>query len=166
MTPRWIVSLIALVSLLGTGCAAVGLTFLGVGAGVTAGTGVSYTLDSVAYKTFTAPVESLQRATLNTLQRMDIEVRDIEVKEEATEPGKKNETRRKILAVAGDRTIDIELDRLTSNTSRMRVNAKHGWLFKDRATATEIIVQTEQTLDEDPAARELKPTAASSAPKK
>jgi hypothetical protein len=31
-----------------SGCAAVGLTLLGVGAGVSAGTGVSYTLDSIA----------------------------------------------------------------------------------------------------------------------
>jgi hypothetical protein len=32
----------------------------------------------------------------------------------------------------------------------MRVNAKQGWFFKDRATATEIIVQTARTLGDEP----------------
>ncbi len=146
MTLRGITVTLAVVSLLGAeGCAAIGLTLLGVGTGITAGTGVSYTLDSIAYKTFTTPVETLQDATLRTLERMDIEVRDIEVRE-----NQHAETGRKIVAAAGDRTIEIELDRLTAKTTRMRVNAKHGVFFKDRATATEIIVQTERTLEEDP----------------
>lgn len=124
----------------GSGCAAIGLTLFGVGAGVTAGTGVSYTLDSVAYKTFTVPEEGLRAATLKTLKRMAIEVKE----NQATDSG------RKIVAQAGDREIDIELDRLTAKTSRMRVNAKQGWFFKDRATAAEIIIQTERTLDDEP----------------
>ena len=133
------------------GCAAAGLTLFGVGAGVTAGTGVSYTLDSIAYKTFTTQLENLQSATVRTLKRMDIVVKE----NQPTESG------RKLMAVAGDRSIDIELDRLTARTSRMRVNAKHGWFFKDRATATEIILQTERTLDDEPLpARQATPAAA------
>ena len=124
----------------GSGCAAIGLTLFGVGAGVSAGTGVSYTLDSIAYKTFTIPEEGLRAATLTTLKRMDIKVKE----NQPTESG------RKIVAQAGDREIEIELDRLTTKTSRMRVNAKQGMFFKDRATATEIIVQTERTLDDEP----------------
>lgn len=158
MRPRWFVPVLAVVGLLGTqGCAAIGLTLFGVGAGVTAGTGVAYSLDSVAYKTFTTPVENLERATLTALRRMAIEVKE----NQSTEGG------RKIVAVAGDRSIDIELDRLTAKTSRMRVNAKQGWFFKDRATATEIIVQTDQTLEEGPEpARAAKPAALTQAPKK
>ncbi|MCE3242614.1 MAG: hypothetical protein K0Q83_3121, partial [Deltaproteobacteria bacterium] len=38
-----------------SGCAAVGMTLFGVGAGVATGTSVSYTLDGIAYRTFTAP---------------------------------------------------------------------------------------------------------------
>ncbi len=134
---RWIVATGLAVSLLGSqGCAAAGLTLFGVGAGVSTGTGVSYTLDSIAYKTFTAPVEDLQSATLKSLKRMDITVKE-------SKPG---ESGRKIMAVAGDRTIEIELDRLTARTSRMQVVAKQGWFFRDRATATEIIIQTDQTL--------------------
>ena len=132
------------------GCAAVGLTLFGVGAGVGTGTGVSYTLDSIAYKTFTVSEDGLRAATLKSLKRMEIEVKE----NQATESG------RKIVAQAGDREIEIELDRLTAKTSRMRVNAKQGMFFKDRATATEIIVQTERTLDDEPVlARETTPPA-------
>jgi hypothetical protein len=140
-TPCWLVGALMVVSVLGTqSCAAVGLTLLGVGTGVTAATGVSYTLDSIAYKTFATPLQSLESATLKTLKRMDIEVKE----NQPTESGKK------LVAVAIDRTIEIELDRLTAKTTRMRVNAKQGWFFKDRATATEIIVQTDRTLEDEP----------------
>src|SRR6266542_6238735 len=124
-----IMSVLAAIALLSTqGRAAVGLTLFSVGAGVTAGTGVSYTLDSIAYKTFTTPLEGLHSATRKTLRQMDIAVRE----DQPTESG------RTLVAAAGDRTIEIALDRLTSQTSRMRVNAKQGWFFTDRATATEI----------------------------
>jgi hypothetical protein len=144
--------------LLGTqGCAA-GLTLFGAGAGVSGGTGVSYTLDSIAYKTFTAPVEDLQGATLKTLKRMDITIKE----NKADESG----NGRRIVAVASDRTIEIELDRLTTKASRMRVNAKQGWFWRDRATATEIIVQTAQTLeDHPPRANKAMQTAAHDSPK-
>lgn len=153
--------LVLLSLLLGTigssGCAAIGLTLLGVGAGVSAGTGVSYTLDSIAYKTFTVPEEGLRAASLKTLKRMDIEVKD----NQPTDAG------RKIVAQAGDREVEIELDRLTARTSRMRVNVKQGWFFKDRATATEIIVQTERTLDDEPVlARQAAPPTGIPATKK
>jgi hypothetical protein len=158
---RWIVFVAGIAGLLGAqGCAAVGLTLLGVGAGVTTGTGVAYTLDSVAYKTFTVSEAGLHAATLKTLQRMDIPVTNIEPKEEAT-----GETGRKLVASAGDRAIEIELDRLTSKTSRMRVNVKQGRFFKDRATATEIILQTERTLEEEPALARIQDAATASKPK-
>ena len=158
MKRRLIVFLLLLLAVpAGSGCAAIGLTLLGVGAGVSAGTGVSYTLDSIAYKTFTASEEGLRAATLKTLKRMDMEVKG----DETTESG------RKIAAVAGDRNIEIELDRLTAKTSRMRVNVKQGWFFKDRATAAEIIIQTERALDDEPAmAREATPPKGVPATKK
>ena len=154
---RWVVMGLAVMSLVGvTGCAAAGLTLFGVWAGVSSGTGVSYTLDSVAYKTFTAPEEGVRAATLKTLKRMDMEVKE-------NQPA---ESGRRIVAVAGDRTIEIEVDRLTSQTTRMRVNAKQGMFFKDRATAAEIIIQTERTLDEPVLARETTPISAAPVTKK
>ena len=47
--------------------------------------------------------------------------------------------------------VTIELERLTGRTTRMRVTAKHGAIFRDRSTAGEIIAQTERALDELPA---------------
>src|SRR5712692_10157049 len=134
---RYGMALLALSALGLAGCAGIGLTLLGVGAGISGGTGVNYTLDSVAYKTFAASEPELRAATLRTLKRMAIDVTE----NEATESG------RQITATAGDRTVDIELDRITSKTSRMRVNVKKGWILRDRSTAGEIIVQTEKTLE-------------------
>ena len=151
MIKRGRLTLLAL--LLGT----VGSSGCSVGTGVGAGTGVSYTLDSIAYKTFTAPEEGLRAATLKTLKRMDMEVKE----------NRPTDSGRKIVARAGDREIEIELDRLTAKTSRIRVNAKQGMFFKDRATATEIIIQTERALEDGPVPpRQANPPAATPAAKK
>lgn len=143
MRIRSVLPLLALLGVLGIqGCtAALGLTLFGAGAGVAAGTGISYTLDSIAYKTFTIPIARLQTATLATLRRMGFEVKKIHVQERP-----KAEASREIEAAAGDRDIEIELERLSSRATRMRVNVKRGVFLRDKATAAEIIVQTERTL--------------------
>ena len=123
------------------GCAAAGVTFLGVGAGVGVGTGTNYTLDGIAYRTFTESGERVRRATLASLNRMDVKVES----DEAMEGG------RKLDAEAGVRKVHIEFQELTPRTTRMRVTVKEGWFFRDRATAGEIIAQTERTLDDMPA---------------
>ena len=140
-----------------SGCAAIGLTLMGAGAGTAAGSGVSYTLDSIAYKTFAASEEGLRAATLKTLKRMDLRVKENQRTEAGTQ----------IVAEASDRTVEIELDHVTTKTSRMRVNVKQGWFFRDRATATEIILQTERTLEDEPTlARQATRPAVAPAPKK
>jgi len=131
------VALVVLGALGSQGCAAVGLTLFGVGAGIGGGTGVSYTLDSIAYKTFAASETELRAATLQTFKRMAIEVTETQ----------KTETGTDLTATAGDRTVEVEIDRITPKTSRMRVVVKKGWFLRDRATAGEIIVQTADTLD-------------------
>ena len=123
------------------GCAGAGLTLLGVGAGTAAGTGTAYTLDGVAYRTFTAPFEDVRRATSRSLRRMDMPVKT----DRPTDAG------RSIVALASERTVTIDLEKLTARTTRMRVTAKHGAIFRDRATAGEIIAQTERALDDLPA---------------
>ena len=130
-------ALIILGALGSQGCAGVGLTLFGVGAGVSGGTGVSYTLDSVAYKTFAASETELRSATVQTLKRMAIDVTETQKTESGTQ----------ITATAGDRTVEIEIDRITPKTSRLRVVVKKDWLFRDRATAGEIVAQTADTLD-------------------
>jgi hypothetical protein len=123
--------------LLLSGCAAVGMTLFGVGAGVTTGTAVSYTLDGVAYRTFTAPLPQVERATRTALGRMGIPSGTIS----KTDQGKA------IFTKTQDRDIEIELEVVSSGTTRIRTVAKQGVFFKDRATATEIILQTEKALE-------------------
>jgi hypothetical protein len=123
------------------GCAGAGLTLLGVGAGTAAGSGTAYTLDGIAYRTFTAPIDDVRRATSRSLRRMDMQVKT----DQPTDSG------RSIVALASERTVTIELEKLTARTTRMRVTAKHGAIFRDRSTAGEIIAQTERSLDELPA---------------
>jgi hypothetical protein len=119
------------------GCAAVALTLFGVGAGVATGASVSYTLDGVAYRTFTAPLPKVESATRTALNKMGIEV-------EATA---QSEQGKAIKAIGNDREIEVELEMVTAKTTRIRTVAKQGVFFKDRATATEIILQTEKILD-------------------
>ncbi len=124
-------AVLALASLNLGGCAAVGLTALGVGMA----TGVSHTLSGIVYKTFATPQAQVKRATLGALNRMQIKV--VETKRD-----KSTET---IRAKAGDRDIEVELEALTPGTTRMTVTAKKdGGILRDGATATEVILQTEK----------------------
>ena len=113
------------------GCVAVGLTALGVGMA----TGVSHTLSGIVYKTFAAPQAQVKRATMGALGRMQIKVVD----------SKRDKSTETIRAKAGDRDIEVELEALTPNTTRMTVTAKKdGGILRDGATATEVILQAEK----------------------
>jgi len=116
------------------GCAAIGVTMLGVGAGV----GAAHQLGGISYRTFTETLPKVRRATLTALDRMAIKVAAVE----RTESGEL------IKASAADRSIEIELEALTPKTTRMRsVARKDGGFVVDSATAVEIIVQTEKALE-------------------
>ena len=134
--------LIALVlAVLLQGCAAAGLAVVGAGAGVGMGTGVEHELNGVGYKTFATPIDAVHHATRATLTRLGMPI----TADARTQEGWS------LTATAADRTIDIELERLTPRTTRMRAVANKGDLFfKDSATSTEIILQTAQTLQDDP----------------
>ena len=74
-------------------------------------------------------------STHGALQRMQVQVVKSERKGSV-------ET---IIARAGDRDIEIELEALTPATTRMKVTAKQdGGILRDGATATEVILQTER----------------------
>ena len=114
------------------GCAPLAITAFGVGAA----TGVQHTLGGVAYKTFTMPLPEIRKAVVATLRRMDITLG-------ATQ---KIELGESITARAADREIEVQLESISSNTTRMRTSVRSG-LLMDSATATEIIIQTEKTLN-------------------
>src|ERR687896_504299 len=73
------------IALLGQGCAAFSGTLNGSpspAAALSSGEPVAYTLDGVAYRTFTVPIEHLRRATLITLRRLEIGIQADEAKED------------------------------------------------------------------------------------
>ena len=116
-------------------CAPLAIT----GAGVGAAAGVTHTLGGITYRTFTSPMPRVKGATLSALNRMGINGISSS-KKEGTEI---------ILAKASGRDIEIQLEPLSPNTTRMRTVAKNGF-FYDSATATEIILQTEKALGSSP----------------
>jgi Protein of unknown function (DUF3568) len=122
------------------GCAAVGLAVVGAGAGAGVGAGVDHTVNGIVFKTFAAPLNNVRFATLRTFDYMAMPLTADE----------KSDDGWKLSATAADRTIDVELERLTERTTRMRVVANEGSLFfKDASTATEIIIQTAQMLEDE-----------------
>ncbi len=122
------------------GCAAAGLTLATAGAGVGMGAGVEHTMNGIVYKTFTASTNEVRFATLKALDRMGMPVTTDQKSEEGW----------KLTATAADRTIDIDLQKLSDQATRMRVVANDGTVFfKDASTATEIITQAAQTLQQD-----------------
>ena len=124
--------LIACLSLTLAGCEPLALTALGVGASA----GISHTLNGVTYRTFTAPPSRVRVATIAALKRMGINV-------DSAQTTDKGEL---IKASTSDRQIEIELEGISVNATRMRTIAKNGSLLYDSATATEIILQTEKLL--------------------
>lgn len=118
-------------ALLLAGCEAMAITAFGVGAS----TGVAQTLNGRAYRTFTAPVGEVKQATLATLKRMDIKVTS----------SKRVGNEEVILARAADREIEITLEVLSPNSTRMRSVTKQGLLY-DSATSLEIVLQTEKRM--------------------
>jgi hypothetical protein len=116
-----------------TGCMPLGVTALGVGGS----TAVSHTLNGITYRTFTASSGKVKHAALAALNRMEIKIVST-TKQDKTEI---------LNATASGRTIQVQLEPLTSNTTRMRVTATNGGLIYDSATATEIILQTERMME-------------------
>lgn len=114
-----------------TACVPLSLTAVGVGSAA----GVQHTLNGIVYRTFTAPLPQVRGAAIASLNRMGIKV-------DSHDKSKEGEV---IKAKASGREIEIELDALTPNTTRMRTAVRNG-LFMDSATSTEIILQTERVL--------------------
>lgn len=120
------------------GCESAALTMFGVGAS----TGVQHGLNGVTYRTFTAPTPRVRTATLAALNRMAIKVEKVDRPVDRSGKATGEEI---ITASANDRNIEIDLQVLTPNTTRMRTVAKQG-IFYDSSTAYEIIAQTEKVL--------------------
>jgi hypothetical protein len=114
------------------GCEPISMTMLGVGASA----GVAHQMGGMAYRTFTAPLPRVKAATLTALRRMEIKVSKIE----------KISNGEALYANVADRKIEIELEALTPNTTRIKAVARKDGLLVDSATAVEIISQTEKAM--------------------
>jgi len=122
------------------GCATIGLGLATAGAGASISAGYEHTVNGIVYKTFASPTSEVRVATLEALKRMAMPITVDE----------KSDTGWKLTATANKRTIEIELQALTEQTTRMRVVANAGAIFfKDASTATEIINQTAQAVLDD-----------------
>jgi hypothetical protein len=114
------------------GCESLAVTALGLGASQAMG----HTLSGISYRTFTAPITRVKTASVGALKHMGMTL----------DSSSKTETGELILARAGRREVQIEIESLTSNATRVRVTARDGSFFYDSSTASEIIAQTEKLL--------------------
>jgi len=117
-------------ALAGLLCACEPLSLAALGVGGTAA--VNHKVSGVPYRTFTAPLAKVRSASLIALARMGMTASSV----------KRIETGERITGRAGKRDIEVELEAITPNTTRMRVVARDGGFFYDGSTASEIIVQT------------------------
>ncbi|MFO0996523.1 MAG: DUF3568 family protein [Alphaproteobacteria bacterium] len=128
---------LALIALALNGCA-LALSALGSTAGSGAGMGIQHNITGIVSKTYTASLPDLRTASLTTLERMSV----------AVDQDKQTEEGWLITGKAQDREISLRLQELTPSTTRARVAVDNDSLFKDTATAEEILAQTTKALDE------------------
>ena len=127
------------------GCAAIGLSVAALGAGAfSAGAGAAvqagteYTRSGAVFRTFSLPLADMRLALSDALERMELAVVTDEQDGED----------RVIVARASDREIDLRLAPVTRTVTRLRLVVKEGFARKDQATATEIVTQTERSVEE------------------
>lgn len=117
-------------------CAAAATTAAGIGGSQA----LSHTINGVTYRTFTATAPEVKVAAINALGRMKIKV---------VSDGKPDKNNLRIItAKATGRNIEVQIEPISDNATRMRVVAKSGGFFYDSATADEIIQQTKRQLDQ------------------
>ena len=135
-----VVSLVALAGL-ATGCTglelpALGAAALSAGVGNAVRAGTEYTMTGTAYRTFSLPLEDLAVTVRRTLDRMSLPIA-----EEKLEDG------RLTLDVEGiHRTVHLTFTPISRSVTRLGISVRQGVIRRDRATASEIITQIEESL--------------------
>jgi hypothetical protein len=104
------------------------------GAGTT--TALGHSINGTAYRTFTAPMSEVRQAAVDAFNRMGIRLETMETLEEGE----------LIIGSAERRIIYVDLEPISSKTTRIKVVAKNGGIFFDSSTATEIVLQAEKVL--------------------
>jgi uncharacterized protein YceK len=118
-----------------SGCAAAVTSVAGIGGSAA----ITHTMNGITYRTFTAPEAKVRVATIKALDRMQIKLTSDSFQEKSNI--------RLVTAKTTERKIEIQLEPISPNTTRMRVIAKRGTgIFYDASTAEEIIQQTKLSL--------------------
>jgi hypothetical protein len=99
-----------------------------------------------AYKTYAASADDVHRAAQSALHHMAIVV----------DSDQRTATGWSMFAHAADRQINVDVERLTPNTTRLSVVANQQSMLKDKATAAEIVAQTSDAVDARLAARSVR----------
>jgi hypothetical protein len=97
--------------------------------------GTEYTRGGTVYRTFSLSSTELREVVSETFARMELAIQEEEL----------DGVDRHIVARARGRVIVLTLQPLTRTVTRARLSVSAGRLGKDRATASEIVVQLEQT---------------------
>ena len=130
-------------------CEPVAIALVGAGASVA----FRYNIDGVAARTFTASAAEVRAASLAALERMGITL-DSSTSQEGSEI---------LVARAPSREIEIELEPITKQATRLRVTARGASIFYDNATAIELVQQTGKILDATALAKATPATAPTAA---
>ena len=88
-------------------------------------------------RTFTLSLPEMHAVVGEVLERMELAIVRDEMDGED----------RAMLAWALDRAIELTLEPLTRTVTRLRIVVKEGAFKKDRATASEIVAQTERAIE-------------------
>jgi len=130
-----------LIALAAGGCGGIELSALTVaalsaGAGSAVKAGTEYTLTGVAYRTFSVSLEDLAAVVRDQLDRTQFTV------ESAHADGYE------LVVVAGgiDRSVHLRFTPITPRVTRLRLAVTKGWIFRDKATASEILAEIERTV--------------------
>ena len=118
-----------------SGCIAAATSAAGMGGSAA----ITHTMNGITYRTFTAPPTKVRLATIRALERMQIKLVSDNMQDKTNI--------RLVTAKTSERKIEIQLEPISTNTTRMRVIAKKGnGIFYDASTAEEIIQQTKISL--------------------
>ncbi|MEQ1598325.1 MAG: DUF3568 family protein [Methylotenera sp.] len=117
------------------GCIAAATSAAGMGGSAA----ITHTMNGITYRTFTSPQAKVRFATIRALERMQIKLVSDNMQDKTNI--------RLVTAKTSERKIEIQLEPISPNTTRMRVIAKKGsGIFYDASTAEEIIQQTKISL--------------------
>jgi hypothetical protein len=117
-----------------SGCVSAAFTVAGVGGS----TAITHVVNGITFRTFTLPSQKVKNAAYVALINMDIKV--------VGNPESEKSTVDIIQARTAERDIEIQIEAISKQTTRMRVTAKINGFFYDSATSTEIVLQTEKVL--------------------